>query len=190
MSSVTAPTMAFRQIDWNLDQPAQVNDSSFNANREAAASQWFGKWSAKVTLKTVEDEASFCPIRSFLIRCQGPNNSFRLPAVVEPQNSNSGVTVSGTAAKGALSLSLSGASAPLVNGQLVTVNGQLLQLTRDQNGSSIAFQPPLHTQATSGTSVETANPYTTVFIPTGNVSWDVSPPQRFDAAFNVEEAYT
>ena len=188
MSAVTWPGFALAQVDWTLDRPAQVNASNLTPIREADTDPWFGKWSAKVTLATVESEAAFAPFRSFLLRLNGPANTFNLPAVVEPQNGNSGVTLSSSAAAGDNTISLSGVSTPLKDGQLVTVNGQLLQLTADQTGTSITFEPDLRAAASSGTAVETANPYATVSLSDQSISWAVSPPQRFDCDFAVEEA--
>ena len=188
MALITAPTLRLRGIEWTLDRPAQVN-IDLSGKRRADTAPLYGKWSARVDLATYESEALFCPVRSFLVRCFGPVNSFDLPATLESQNANSGVTVASTAAAGATVLSLSGYSTALLAGQMATVNGQLLQLTEDQVGAVIAFEPPLRVQASATTAVETANPYARVHLADQQIAWNIEPPQRFSASFNVEEAF-
>jgi hypothetical protein len=185
---VTAPAFRLRGIEWALDRPAQVN-ADWSGKRTIDTAPLYGKWRARVELATEESEAAFRTLRSFLVRLCGHTHTFRLPATLDAQNANSGVTVASTAAAGAITMSLSGASAPLLAGQLVTVGNQLLQLVEDQAGAVIAFEPPLRAQASGGAAVETANPYALVHLSDGTVEWAVEPPQRFSASFAAEEAY-
>jgi hypothetical protein len=92
-------------------------------------------------------------------------------------------------AAGVVTLSLSGYSTSLTDGQMVTVGGQLLQLTADQSGAAITFEPPLRAQAAAGDAVETANPFATVRLTQSEVGWAIEPPQRFTTSFDVEEAF-
>jgi hypothetical protein len=183
---ITAPTLRLRSIEWFLDRPAQIN-ADLTAKR-TIGTPLYGKWSARVDLATYETEALFAPIRSFLVRCNGPVNTFNLPATVEAQNSNTGVTVDVTAAAGATQMALDGAS-NLLAGDMVTVGDQLLQLVEDQAGGVIIFEPALREEATAGASVETANPYAVVHLAQSEVAWNVEPPARFSASFDVEEAF-
>jgi hypothetical protein len=184
---ITAPTFALSGIQWALDRPAQINVAV--SGKRTADEPLYGKWSGHVDLMTTGSESDFLPIRSFLVRCNGPVNTFDLPATVEPQNADSGVTVASTVAAGVVTLSLSGYSTPLTDGQMVTVGGQLLQLTADQSGAAITFEPPLRVQATAGDAVETANPFATVRLTQSEVGYTIEPPQRFTTSFDVEEEF-
>lgn len=188
MALIAAPTLPLRGIEWTFDRPAQIN-TSLTGKRTSEDEPWFGKWHARVELAVQQGEENFRAIRSFLVRCDGPVNTFQLPATVEPQNSNSGVTVASTAAVGASTMNLSGTTTPLVVGQMVTVGDQLLLLTDDQLGSTITFEPPLRAQATAGASVETANPYAVVHLASSEIGWSIGPWRRFATAFGVEEAF-
>lgn len=188
MATITAPDFTLRNIEWSLDRPAQIN-RAMTGVRTAPAEPWYGKRFARVELATIHDEDDYRLLRSFFVRCQGQVNSFKLYAVVENQNSNSGVTVGSTAAAGAVSMTLSGTTTALTEGQMVTVNDQLLTLTEDQSGSTITFEPPLREQASSGTSVETSRPWALVKLAAPQAGWGVDAPGQFNAAFEVEEAF-
>lgn len=187
MALITTPTIRLAKIEWSLGRPAQINTSAMLGERTIATTPWHGKWRAKVELAEMSSEAEFAPYRSFLVRCCGPIHTFQLPATVEAQNGNSGVTVGSTAAVGAVSMSLSGAATAMLEGQMVTVGGQLLQITA-VSGSTITFEPPLRAQASAGAAVETANPYATVHLSASQIGWSIAPWRRFSSSFSVEEA--
>lgn len=188
MATITVPDFRFARVDWEFDRPAQINQSLVSGKRTVSAAPWFGKWHARVELATTYGENAYRLLRSFFIRCQGPVNTFKLYAVTENQNSNSGVTVASTAAAGASSMTISGAATALTEGQMVTVNNQLLILTANQSGTTITFEPPLRAQATGGTSVETSRPWALVRLASPMAGWAVETGHRFNASFEVEEA--
>lgn len=129
----------------------------------------------------------FQPLRSFFVRCNGPANRFKIPGVAESQNANSGVTA-GAAAVGSSSMTISGAASALTEGQLVTVNEQLLALVADQTGSTITFEPPLRAAVALGAAVETSQPWAVVKM-AGDIGWQVELGPIFTASFSVEEAF-
>lgn len=188
MAVIAAPDFRVKSIDWSLDRPAQINSSLLTGKRTVTTAPWYGKWRASVELAPAVGEDGYRLLRSFLVRCQGPVHRFKLYAVAEPQNANSGVTVASTAASGATTMSLSGAATALTEGQMVTVNDQLVVLTADQAGAAITFEPPLRVQASAGTSVETARPWAMVRLTAAQSAWGVDPGQLFAADFDVEEA--
>jgi hypothetical protein len=97
--------------------------------------------------------------------------------------------VAALAAQGATAMKLSGCTTPLLEGQLITVNDQLLQLTADQEGSGwVYFEPQLREAANGGTPVETANPYAFVYMTSSRNGWSVDPGAVYGIAFAVEEA--
>jgi len=188
VATITAPDFAIRDIEWALDRPTQTN-ADILGERRVPANPWFGKWHARVELAPIQGEDNYRLLRSFFVRCLGQGNKFKLYAVAENQNSNSGVTVGATVAAGATSMTLSGAATPMTDGQMVTVNDQLLCLTADQSGSTITFEPPLRVQATLGTSVETSRPWAMMRLSGSEVEWGIGPGIRFDSAFEAEEAF-
>lgn len=188
MATITAPDFRIRQIDWQLDRRAQIN-TSIAGQRRPVAAPWFGKWHARVEIASLVGTANYRLMRSFFVRCNGPVNKFKLYAVVENQNANSGVTVAATVAAGATSMTISGASTTLKEGQMVTVNDQLLVLTADQSGSTITFEPQLRAQATLGASIETKRPWAMVRLAGESAGWSVDPGPVFGASFDAEEAF-
>lgn len=187
MAFVTAPDFRIRQIEWSLDRPAQVNTSEWTGKRTAVAEPWHGKWRARAELAAVQGEAGVRALRAFLVSTKGVLATFRLYATIEAQNANSGVTVSSTAAAGATTMAITGASTTLLAGQFVTVNGQLLCLTANQSGSNITFEPPLRVQATSSTKVVTSRPYALVAMADSRSGWSVGQFRMHSITIDVEE---
>lgn len=188
MAFITAPTLKIRSLEPRLDRPAQANVSQWTGRRTLIANPWHGKWSFKVELAPIVTETNVRTIRSFLARCKGSLNTFRIYATQAAQNSNSGVTVTSTVAAGVTSFAISGAATTLKDGQFVTVNGQLLQLTADQSGTTLTFEPPLRQQATAGTKVVTSRPYALVYMTNSQLGWSVGAGQQYGISFDVEEA--
>jgi hypothetical protein len=188
MARISAPTFRVRSITWDLDQPGDANVSAWTGKRQAVTNPWHGRWSARVQLAPVVGEANVRALRSFLARCRGKLNTFRLRATEGAQNANSGVTASATVAAGARSMDIIGYTTPLLDGQFVTVKGQLLQLTADQSATLITFEPMLRQQITGGTTVVTSRPYALVYMTSSANGWSVDPGQQYGISFDVEEA--
>jgi hypothetical protein len=182
---ISAPPLGIANIEWTLDRPAQINIDL--VNKRTVGTPLYGKWFASVDLAPIVGENNFRQVRSFLFRCNGVANSFHLAASCAAQNANSGVTLSAGASAGDTSVTISGAATALLDGQLVTINNQLLQLTEDQSGSTITFEPPLRAAVSAGASVETANPYALVRMASGAIAYEISVGHRFDCSFAVEE---
>lgn len=187
MALITAPELPIRSLEWSFDRPSQGN-IGVSGKRSVEAEPLYGKHYARVELAARVGESTFRQLRSFFVRLQGPVNTFRLEAVGEAQNGNSGVTVAGTVAAGVTSFNIGGAATSLLEGQMVTVNDQLLTLVADQSGNTITFEPPLRAQATAGAAVETSRPWALVRLAGAEAEWGVSLGPRFDASFEVEEA--
>jgi hypothetical protein len=189
VSVIPFPAAAkIRRIQWSLDRPAQVNRSAYTGARRVVANPWHGKWSARVELSTIVGEANVLAWRGFLALLKGQINTFQLPATEGPQNGNSGVTVSVSAAQGATSVTLAGAATNLTTGQFITINGQLLLVTNG-GASTIQFEPPLRAAAPATTGVETARPYATVALSDSAFAWSVDPGKQYGISFDVEEAF-
>jgi hypothetical protein len=136
----------------------------------------------------MQGEASMRAVKAFLAQRKGKIAPFRLQAVASAQNSNVAVIVSANASAGTNTVSLSGYSTPLTDGQFVTINGQLLCLTEDQDGANITFEPKLRQNADAGTTAVTALPYAYVHLSQSSVSWRTTPGRLFSVSFDVEEA--
>lgn len=188
MATITAPDFAIRSIQWSFSRPDSLVISGWTGSAVPMVNPWAGRWRAHVELAAIQGEANARSIKSFIARCEGSTQAFRLYATAGPQNSNTGVTVSSAASAGATSLNIEGYDDPLTDGQMVTVNGQLLCLTADQSGSTLTVQPPLREDAALGTTVVTARPYALVYMASSSNGWKIAPGRLFGIAFDVEEA--
>ena len=192
MAIITLPAgYEFDRLDWRPDPSAQVNRSQWNRSRRVLDLD-NGCMVASVAIEvSTEDEARLW--RSFHSKLRGAANTFRLPATMCPQETGS-ITMAATAAAGSTLISTTGwggASAPLKEGQYITVNDQLLVLTADvpASGSSrtLSIDPPLRAQATAGTPVEITNPTGLVFIPGGEAPQTINGVTTW--VFEAEEAF-
>lgn len=183
-----APDFLIGRIDWAFARPGAAVGSGWTGGVTVVADPWRSRWRAEVELITLAGEAEARPIRSFLARVRGAIAVFRLRAVAAAQNADAGVTVAAAAAAGARSVDLAGYSAPLKDGQLLTVDGQLLCCVADQSGATVTFEPPLRRLAAAGAAVETARPYALVHMAASRVGWKVKPALLYGAGFAVEEA--
>jgi hypothetical protein len=192
MSTFNWPGFGVKSVSWSFDQPAQVNSSEWSGTRTVVSNPWHGKWSAKVDLSTQQGDGAFRAARAFFTQLKGQLNTFHLPAVEAPQNSNTGVTVATTAAQGAVSIALTGLSDALVIGNMITVNGQLLSLTSVGSlvagAQTVGFMPALRAQATATTAAQTAKPYALVALTDSSFTWDIGSWRRYGLSFTVEEA--
>ena len=178
----------FSAIQWTYGRADNVGQKAYTGSRNIVTNPWSGKWTAHLEYPSIQGEDKARVIRSFIAQRRGRLIAFRLPATTAPQNSNHGVTVASTAQAGATSMTISGASTALSDGQFVTMNGQLLCLTANQSGSTINFQPPLRESATSGTTVVTKRPYARMFLADSSASWTVGQYRLFMFTLDVEEA--
>ena len=188
MATVSTPTLPLKSVKWTFRRGDNLLASGWTGNALVAANPWSGKFVASVTLATVQGESNVRTLKSWLARLKGSTQTFRLMATAGAQNANSGVTVTSTVAQGSTALDLSGAATPLTDGQLLTVNDQMLVCTADQSGSTVHFLPPLRQQAVAGTAVATAHPYCLVYMASSKNGWSIDKDQLFGISFDVEEA--
>lgn len=192
MATFNWPGFGIKSVSWSFDQPAQVNSSGWSGKRTVVSNPWHGKWSAKVDLASQQGDGAFRAARAFFTQLKGQVNTFHLPAVEAPQNSNTGVTVATTAAQGDSSLDLTGLTDALVIGNMITVAGQLLSLTSvgalSTGDQTVGFMPALRASVTSGTDAQTAKPYALVALTDSSFTWDIGSWRRYGLSFMVEEA--
>lgn len=188
MATVSSPVLPLKSVKWTFKRGDNLLASGWTGKAVVAADPWSGKFVASVTLATVQGDATVRALKSWIARLKGSTQTFRLMATAGPQNANAGVTVTSNVAQGATSLSLSGAATPLTDGQLLTVNDQLLICTADQSGSTVSFLPPLRQAAAAGTTVVTSHPYCLVYMASSKNGWSIDKDQLFGIGFDVEEA--
>lgn len=187
MAIVALPSPArIRAIQWTLDRPANVNVSAYTGYRHVAANPWHGKWSASVEFAAM-DASMMLAFRAFLAGLKGQINTFALPFAEEgAQNANVGVTVAVLAAAGTTSVTITGAATSMQAGQAITIDNQLLMLTKVA-GNVLTFQPALRTEAAVGKAVETSEPYAMVAIVDSMVGWSVDLGPVYGMSLEVEE---
>lgn len=185
---IDAPDLNIKTITWTLDVPSTNNVSAWTGIRTLVTDPWHSQWHAQVELAPVVGETNARKLRSFLGRCRGTLNTFRIPATEGKQNFNSGVSLLADAAAGTNSFTITGYDTALFDGQFVTIDGQLLMLSADQSGDTITFEPKLRKAAVAGTTVVTSEPYLLVYMSSNSNSWGVSPGQNYGMSFSVSEA--
>lgn len=199
--ALPSTTRFAKRVTWTLDRPAQVNRSAYSGKRQVVATPWQARWTAVVEMVPIIGEANVRTWRSFLARLKGPVNTFRLPATEGAQTAIAQATVATTAAAGSTSLVLANSTSPgaaiaLLDGHMVTVNDQLLQLTADgafnagTGQTTISFEGPLRAAANAGTAVETRNPTALVALADSKSGWAVDPGKIYGLSqLVVEEVY-
>lgn len=188
MAFINTPDLSIRSIQWTFDRPSQVNTSAWTGTRTVQTNPWHGKWAARVTLSPIVGEANVRAVRSFLARCQGQTNTFRLFATEGAQNENGAVSIAVAAVAGDSSITITGEDDPLLDGQMFTISGQLCCCTADQAGEAVQFEPPLRQDASVGTPVVTSRPYAVVYMTSASLGWSIDAGQVYGISFDVEEA--
>lgn len=193
MSLITAPAFAFKQIDWELDRPAQANRSAYTGARRVVTNPWHGIWRATIYPRTEQGEANFLYLRAFFAQLKGVTNWFLLPAT-ETTTALSDTTVSSGGAQGATTLVMA-ASRTVTAGMLATItlpsgNKQLVLITVSSSGTTLTFEPPLRESAAVGAAVGLANPVCQVALSDSSFKWSVGNWRRYTMdGIAVEEAF-
>lgn len=185
---ITAPSLPIKALQWSFTRADSLFTSGWTGAGIPVAAPFSGRWKAHLDLAVIQGETNVRSIKSFIARCQGTIARFQLPATAGAQNANSGVTLAADASAGDTAVTLSGYTAALKDGQLLTVKGQLLCCTADQSGATVTFLPPLRAAVSAGAAVETSRPYTLVRMTASSLGWKVDPQRLFGISFDVEEA--
>lgn len=188
MTFIAWPGLRIGKIAWSPARPGNALVSPYTGNGPVITNPWHARRSAAVTLAPIVGEAGIRSYRSFIGQMKGRNNVTRLPATESAQNANSGVKLSAAAAAGATSISITGAATPLLDGQLATINGQVVQLTADQAGAVLTFEPPLRAAAAINTTVVTSRPYMLASLTSSANGWSASQGTLYNAGFGMDEA--
>ena len=196
MATITFPSSPKPQaMSWLLNQPSQVNISSWTGKRQVFASGR-GWWECELTLPPIVGTSSVNVWRAFLAKTQGSANVFQVP--VDPTAQSSAVAsplVNGGSQTGR-SLITDGwpvSSTVLSAGQFVTINDQLLQLTADvvSNGSgqaTISFEPAIRVSPSDNAPIEFKNPYCLMYL-TEKPSLSVEAGYVYSLSLSLRESF-
>jgi hypothetical protein len=185
------------QIDWDIDQPAQVNRGEFTGRRRVTILTAAPRWYAQVTLPPILGEGRVLDWRAFLVDLDGIANSFRLVAVERDQMPGApSVSVDG-AAQGGLQLATKGWGGPgqkLRRGQFVTVGDQLLMLrapviANAEGKAILSIKPYLRLSPADGAPIEVRRPYAVMAMSDARNGWSVGIGQNYAVSFACEEAF-
>lgn len=197
MAVIAMPaSVRIAEIEWEMDDPAQVNRSQWSGTDQVIDDVWYSRWSAKAMLAPILGEANVLDWRAFLALVKGRKNSFRLIAVENAQIGTGFTTlVSGSHAQGATSLAVSGFPAgTFAKGRFVTVNDQLLMVTSAATISgggtgTLTLHTPLRAAAANGTAIEARYPTAHVALASSARGWSVGKGQLYGISLEVEERF-
>lgn len=189
------PAPVAKDIEWTIDQPAQVNRSQVTKKRRVTLLPQAPRWYAKVTLPPILGERNVMAWRAFVVDLDGVANTFRLVACEGDQIAgNLDVRVAAGAQTGFLipTTGWGAAGAKLLRGQFVTIADQLLMLmadvVADANGAAqLAVKPFLRVKPSAGDRVEVKRPYAVVSMSDPKNGWAVGIGQNYAITFSCEE---
>lgn len=193
----TPASLKIRGIAWRLISPSQVNRSGWTGRRQVFGTPGHSRWTAEAEIAVLAEADAFS-MRSFMVKLEGSINTFRLEAVEREQTAVTTLTVAAAVAAGAMSVTTS-ASWPasttvLKEGQMLTINDQLLVLTADvvsntTGGSTMTFKPRLRVAAAAGTAIEVKRPTALVALSEPEIGWAVELGPHYSFALSVEEVF-
>lgn len=187
------------KIEWTLRQPSQSTRGEFTGRRRVTILSQAPRWSAKVEYPTITGERAIRPWRAALARLQGQVNAFKLIACENPQHvyhgSSGPAVVDGANQTGNL-IATRGwwPSTALETGYFVNIHGQLHQVLSQviagADGKAILeVMPYIANGVPDGAAIEATKPYAVMSLTDDAAGWTVSPGQRYDIAFDCEEAF-
>ncbi|MBB4611602.1 hypothetical protein [Sphingomonas yabuuchiae] len=184
-------------IDWTIDQPAQVNRGEFTGKRRVTLLTAAPRWYATVSLPPILGEDAALAWRAFVVDCDGIANRFKVIACERDQVADNPVVVVDGSGQGGRMLRVRGwgsAGTKLRRGHFVTVNEQLLSVQADvvvgaDGRASIAVKPYIRIATTDGAPVEVKRPYAVMAMSDPKNGWKVGIGQNYGVSFNCEEAF-
>lgn len=185
------------EVEWDIDQPAQVNRSEFTGRRRVAILAAAPRFYARVTLPPILGEANAFAWRAFVVDLDGVANSFRLVACERDQVAGVPVVQVDGAGQGGRELATKGwgsAGLKLRRGQFVTVGEQLLMLTADVVAeatglAAVRFKPHLRLSPADGAPIEVKRPYAVMSMSDPRNGWKAGIGQNYAVAFDCEESF-
>ena len=172
MATITYPsTPKPSGMSWRLSMPAQTNVSDWTGRRQTLASGR-GWWECQITLPPIVGTTNINAWRAFVAKSRGGVNDFQIPVDPTAQSTSTATPLINGAAQTGRQLNTDGwtpSTTPLVAGQFVTINNQLLQLTENvnANGSGVAtltFEPSIRVSPSDNAAIEYKNPFCLMYL--------------------------
>jgi hypothetical protein len=184
------------EIQWDIDQPGQVNRGEFTGKRRATLLSAAPRLYAQVTLPPIIGEDRVLDWRAFVFECDGVANKFKVIACERDQVNEAGVVVDGAGQYGQ-TLTTRGWSTPgqrLKRGHFITVGEQLLVVRApvivDGAGrATISVKPYIRVQPGDGDAIEVRRPYAIMSMTDPKNGWKVGIGQNYAITFECEEAF-
>jgi hypothetical protein len=186
----TAPA----EVTWKLRQPSQANRSEFTGARRVTILAEAPRYTAQVKYPPIIGREAFRPWRVALAMMQGRANTFRLGAGEGAQRGVGQPVVDGAGQIGTV-LHLRGCypRAYARAGWSLTVDNRLHEIVTagfaDGDGKLTISVIPYVAGIPDGAKVEMVRPYGLMSLSDDEVGWTVGPGQKYDVAFNCEEAF-
>lgn len=183
------------EVVWKLRQPSQANRSEFTGARRVTILAESPRWSAQVKYPPIIGDRQIRPWRAALAMMQGRAGTFRLPAYEESQRGAYGgpIVVDGAGQIGSV-VNTRGwhpNSAALI-GWFVEIGDGLHQVVKqslaDGQGRMALTVIPYVAGHADGTAIEAFRPCGLMSLSDDEAGWTVGPGQKYDIAFNCEEA--
>lgn len=196
MTTITFPsTPKIQTMSWRLVQPAQNNISGWTGKRQVVASGR-GWWECDITMPPIVGSTNINAWRAFLAKTQGATNDFQIPVDVTAQSALTNTPLTNGSNQTGRAIATDGwpnSSTPLVAGQFVTINNQLLQLTADLtiNGSgqgTLYVEPPVRQPVADNSAIEYKNPYCLMYV-VDQPSLSVEPGYIYSLSLNLRESF-
>lgn len=186
-----------RKIEWDIDQPAQVNRGEFTGKRRATLLAAAPRLYASVTMPPILGEERVLAWRAFVFDCDGVANRFKLIACERSQVADNPAVVVDGANQGGNALrtrNWGSAGLKLRRGQFLTVGEQLLAIMADVVADAtgravVSFKPYIRLVPADGAPVEVRRPYAVMSMSDPRNGWVADVGQQYDVPFQCEEAF-
>lgn len=186
------------EVTWKLRQPSQANRSEFTGVRRVTILAEAPRWTAQVKYPPIIGQNAMRPWRAALAMMQGRAGTFRLPAFEAYQPISYGAdgppAVDGAGQIGNV-VRLRGfcRGTVLRTGWFITIADRLHQVVAETivgaDGKVSVKVIPYVAGYADGAPVEAGGPYALMSLTDDEAGWTVGAGQKYDIAFNCEEAF-
>jgi hypothetical protein len=196
MATITYPSTPKAQgMSWRLVMPTQTNVSEWTGRRQTIASGR-GWWECQITLPPIVGTTNINAWRAFTAKSRGGANDFQIPVDPTAQSTSSATPSVNGANQTGRQLNTDGwtpSTTPLVAGQFVTINNQLLQLTENVtvNGSGVAtltFEPSIRVSPSDNAAIEYKNPFCLMYL-IEEPTFSVETGYVYNLSLNLRESF-
>jgi len=182
------------EVTWKLRQPSQANRSEFTGVRRVTILAEAPRWTAQVKYPPIIGREAFRPWRAALAMMQGRAGTLKLGAGEGAQQGVGQPVVDGAGQIGTV-LRLRGCyrGGYARQGWSLSVDGRLHEIVAagmaDADGRLAISVIPYIAGIPDGTPVEMVRPFGLMSLADDEAGWTVSAGQKYEIAFNCEEAF-